>query len=214
MSLGATMSAPGVGVAQGRPGERLDRQVVVDLAVAQDPAVSVGGVLAQAYVGDHDHLRHEQLDGGDRLLDLAARIAAGAARLVLVVGHPEQQDGRHAGLVGAGRPYRQDVRRHPRMSGHRADRLFAPGSVDREHRQDELIGREPVLAHHPSHGRGAPQPSGTHDRKPRLAVVGRRRHRSSPSVSPTGAIRSVPASRWQDPGEMPARPTHQRPPSP
>ena len=47
----------GARVADGGPREQLERGVVVDGAVvAQDAAVAVVGVLAQAHVGDHEQL--------------------------------------------------------------------------------------------------------------------------------------------------------------
>ena len=57
MSLGATASAPGVDVADRRPREQVERLVVRDLAVAQDAAVAVRRVLAEADVGDQHELR-------------------------------------------------------------------------------------------------------------------------------------------------------------
>jgi hypothetical protein len=53
MSLGATASAPGLGLRDGGAGEQLERGVFVDHAVvAQHAAVPVARVLAQAEIRD------------------------------------------------------------------------------------------------------------------------------------------------------------------
>ena len=57
---GATMSAPGHGVRHRRLREQLQRDVVVNVPVAQHAAVAVGRVLAQADVGDQHQVGHRR----------------------------------------------------------------------------------------------------------------------------------------------------------
>ena len=54
-------------VRERRAREQLERRIVVDLAVAQNSAVSVIGVLAHAHVGDHDELRKLFLERAHRV---------------------------------------------------------------------------------------------------------------------------------------------------
>ena len=68
MSLGRDDVGAGLGVGDRRLREQLDRDVVVDLAVADEAAVAVRRVLAQADVGDHGQVRVRLLQRPDRHL--------------------------------------------------------------------------------------------------------------------------------------------------
>ena len=64
----------GGGVRDGRAHELLDRRIVGDLVVDDDAAVAVVGVLAEADVGDDQHVRRRALDRADRRLHRRLRI--------------------------------------------------------------------------------------------------------------------------------------------
>ena len=82
MPLGATMSAPALGMADGLLAEQLERRVVVDVdsaaSLVDHAAVAVVGVFAEADVGDHEQVGRGFLRGFDRLLH-DALVAAGIA---------------------------------------------------------------------------------------------------------------------------------------
>ena len=63
-----------VGVRDRRLREELDGDVVVDLAVPNDPAVPVRGVFAEAHVGDHDQVGVRLFERADRHLYDALRV--------------------------------------------------------------------------------------------------------------------------------------------
>ncbi len=91
-------------------GDQLERGVVVDVAVAEHAAVAVGGVLAEAGVGDHDEVGVRLLQRPDRHLHDALVVVGAGAGLVLVRRDPEQDHRRHAGGVRPRRPPRPGPR--------------------------------------------------------------------------------------------------------
>ena len=84
-----------------RPDQLFNRWIVGDLAVFDDAAVAVIGVLAQTDVGDHEAVRHFAFDGANGRLDRRLRIVGRRSHIVLVVGQAEQQHALDA--VGARR---------------------------------------------------------------------------------------------------------------
>ena len=66
--------------------------VVDDLTIAQDPAVSVIGVLAHADVGDRDDPGDLTLERAQRLLDGAFVVPRRGSRRILRVRDPEEHD--------------------------------------------------------------------------------------------------------------------------
>jgi hypothetical protein len=70
--------------------QQLEGHVVVNLAVADNPAVAVRGVLAEADIGDHDDLGVGLLQRPDRHLDHALVVVGLAGGLVLRRGDPEE----------------------------------------------------------------------------------------------------------------------------
>ena len=79
-------------VRDGHPGEERQGRVVLHLAVLDDPAVAVRGVLAQAHVGHHEQLAAGGADRAHGLLhDAVVRVALGAHG-VLRRGQAEEDD--------------------------------------------------------------------------------------------------------------------------
>ena len=118
MSDGATMSAP---AAACDTAARTSCSTVGSFAISSsidDAAVAVVGVLAQADVGDDEHVRHLALDRADRRLHRRLRIVGRRADVVLVIGQAEQQ---HA----AGR--RRPAAAATSLTASSTDRLNTPG---------------------------------------------------------------------------------------
>ena len=81
----------GFGMGERHLGQHLQGEVVVDVAVLDDAAVTVAGVFAEADVGDDEQLRHLFLEGGDRHLDDALLVVGAGAGFVLLRRDAEQQ---------------------------------------------------------------------------------------------------------------------------
>ena len=91
--------------------QQLERRVVVDVAVvAQDAAVAVVGVLAQAHVGHHEQVGVGLLDRARGELDDALVVPGARALGVLRGRDPEQQHGRDAQRPPPRRPPRRRAR--------------------------------------------------------------------------------------------------------
>ena len=93
------MSAPSLGVRDGGLSEQLERDVVVNTAVAQHAAVAVRRVLAQADVRDQRQIGYGEPQGAQRHLHDPLVVVGRRGGLVLVIGQPEQDHRRHAGRV-------------------------------------------------------------------------------------------------------------------
>ena len=100
----------GLGVGDRGLRKQLDGDVVVDLAVADEAAVAVRGVLAEADVGDHGQLRMGLLQRPHRHLDDALVVVGARPGLVLVGGDAEEQHGADSRLWRS-RPPRRPARR-------------------------------------------------------------------------------------------------------
>ena len=147
----------GLGVGDRGLGEQLDRDVVVDLAVADEAAVAVRGVLAEADVGDHGQVRVGLLQRPDGHLDDALVVVGARARLVLVGGDAEEQDRADAGGGDLGRLGDQLGDREALDAGHRVDVLADALAGDDEQRLDQVRGRQVGLADQVAQRLGAPQ---------------------------------------------------------
>ena len=142
MSLGQTTSAPASAWLTAVPREELERRVVHDLAVGDEPAVAVVGVLAQAHVGHEHELGQLGPQRAQRLLhDAVLRVGAGAG-VVLFLGDPEEEHRADPEPVHARTPRRPArrpsgarsrsaraaARRRPRRDRRRADSTRLEGS--------------------------------------------------------------------------------------
>src|SRR5439155_8993940 len=78
----------GVHVTDRRPGDQLQRLVVRDLAVADDAAMSVRGVLAQTHVGEENEAT--AAEGTERTLHDPVVVVGARALLVLLLRDAEQ----------------------------------------------------------------------------------------------------------------------------
>jgi hypothetical protein len=147
-------------VRDGGLGEQLERDVVVDRAVgADDAAVAVRGVGAEADVGDHDQLGVGLLDRPHGELDDALVVVGAGARLVLLGGDAEQQHRRDAELLDRAGLLDRVRDRQPLDAGHRLDRRAAVGAELDEQRLDEVCRRELGLAHHVAQQAATAQPA-------------------------------------------------------
>ena len=128
--------------------EQLERRVVLHLAVLDDAAVAVRGVLAQAHVRHHQQLLAGRADRADRLLhDAVVGVALGADR-VLGRGQPEQDHAADPELLDLLRLARHLVDRQVVAAGQRRDLAPQPLAGRHEQRVDQVRRRERRLAHH------------------------------------------------------------------
>jgi hypothetical protein len=151
-------------MADGGARQQLERRVVVHAAViAQHAAVPVRGVLAQAYVREHQQLRHSLLDRARRQLHRALLVPCAGALLVLLRRHAEQHHARNAECGGLTRLLHGCIDRQALHARHRRDRFAAArlggGGVAHEQRQDQLPGAKLGLANEVAQARRRPQPA-------------------------------------------------------
>jgi hypothetical protein len=146
-------------VAHRHLGEQFECQVVDDLAVLHDPAVTVIHVLAQADVGDHDQVGRLVFDGAHGELHDALGVVGAARRRVLVRGDAEQEHRRYAEALDLAHLGQQVADRKLLAAGHGGDGPLDVLTVRDEQRVDEVVGREGRLAHHaPQRGRAPHAP--------------------------------------------------------
>ena len=161
MSLGAITSAPArAWLVAVRASSSSEPSLSTVAVVAQQAAVAVARVLAQAHVGDHEQVGVGVLDGPRGELD-DALVVPGARALVVLVGRDAEEQ--HAGqperarLARLGHGLRDRQALH---AGHRPDRR-APAALLQagldEQRQDEVGGLQARLAHEVAQHRGAAQ---------------------------------------------------------
>ncbi len=139
--------------------QQLQRLVVQDFALAHHAAVAVRGVLAQARVGDDDHLGRGAAHGADRLLHDAARGVGARGGLVLRLRQAEEDDGGHARVEGRRGVARDFVDREVEDAGHRRDLAAHPLAGAREEREHEALARQTRLAHERAQALAAPEPA-------------------------------------------------------
>ena len=151
--------------------EQLERRVVLHLAVLDDAAVAVRGVLAQAHVRHHQQLLAGRADRADRLLhDAVVGVALGAER-VLGRGQPEQDHAADPELLDLLSLARHLVDRQVVAAGQRRDLAPQPLAGRHEQRVDQVRGRERRLAHHRAQPLAAPQPPGPLGGKAHAAAI-------------------------------------------
>ena len=148
--------AAGLGLHQRLLHQHLDRLVVDDRAVAQQPVMAVAGIGIERDVAEDADLRHLLLDRADGAADQVVRIERFAAVLVapLGIGIGKQRDAGDGKLGGPlGVPHRL-IDREPLDARHRRHRDARLRPVDQEQRPDQIVRGQDVLAHH------APRPLG------------------------------------------------------
>ncbi len=128
----------GLGVGDRGFGQQLDRDVVVDLALADEAAVAVRGVLAEADVGDHGQVGVGLLERPHRHLHDALVVVGAGAGLVLGGGDAEEEDGADAGGGDLGGLGDQLGDREALDAGHRVDFLADVLAGDDEQRLDQV----------------------------------------------------------------------------
>ena len=108
------------------------------LVAAHDAAMAVLHVFAQADIGDDEQLGQLLLQQPHGLLDDAVGGVGAGGFGVFAVGNAEQQHGRHAQLVRAGRLAQQFIRRKLEHAGHGGDGPAQLAARADEQRQDQL----------------------------------------------------------------------------
>ena len=144
-------------MAHGRAGEQLERLVVLDLAVAQDAAVAVARVLAEADVGDERQAGHLGAQRPQRPLHDPVVLPGARALLVLLLRDPEEEHGPHAERRELGRLAHDLVDRalrDPVEAGDGTDDALAGTGEERHH---DVVEREARLAHERAQRVRAPQ---------------------------------------------------------
>ena len=147
------------------PREQRERRVVVHFAVPDHAAVAVRGVLVQADVGHHDHVRQLLLHPPHGLLDRGRVVPGLAALVVLPLREAEEDDGPHSDLREIPDLRDRLVGREPEHAGQRPDLLAKVRAVPHEQRSDEAVRREPGLPHQRPEGRGAAKAAETRRRE-------------------------------------------------
>ena len=209
MPLGATTSAPGLGLGQSDALVELERRVVEDLARrAEDAAVPVVGVLVEAEVGHEDELvTHRVAHGAQRDLHDALRVPRAAPLGVLARRDAEEDEPGHAQRDESFGLDDERVERVLHLTGHGRDRDRPFGSLAHEERGDEVVDPETGLGHQPPQRRRAAQAAQPAHGK--AARRGRRRGLGHPPSLRTRRPRRGPrrrSARRRCPG-----PTHPRP---
>ena len=148
---------PGFGLRLRDPPVPFERLVVVDLvALVQDTAVSVVGVLVEAEVRDHDGVVAEVgAKGRDRSLRDAVGVPCLRSLRVLARRDPEQDERDHAALADLGGFLAEGLDRVLDEAGHRRDRCGILEPFLDEQRRDEIGRTDLGLADELSESRGA-----------------------------------------------------------
>ena len=157
--------------------QQLDARVVVDRAVgAQQAAVAVARVLAQAHVGDDEQVGVGVLDRARGELDDALVVPGARALLVLVGGDAEQQHGGDAERVRPRRPPRRRAAIDRRSTpGIARDRRCGRRGPPRRTAAGRSRRRQPRLAHEVAQHRRAAQAAQARLREGHAYMVGHRR---------------------------------------
>ena len=148
----------GLGVAHRGAGQQLEAAVVVHVAVHHHPAVAVRRVFAEADVRQQDEVGEARPQRAQRLLNDPVVLPRTGCLLVLLRRDAEEQDGadaRRCEVLDYANEAAEVEARHARQLLVR-ERLGSD-----EERHDELVEREPGLAHEPAQGSRtaeAPQP--------------------------------------------------------
>ena len=160
MPLGATMSAPGLGLGQRDAPVQLDGRVVLDLAIGPEhPAMTVVGVLVEAEVGHQDELVADGVaQGPEGALDDAVGVVGLGPRGILRRRHAEEDqagdaerhqtlgldDERVDGVLG--------------LTGHGRDRCRLVDPLAHEERGNQVVHAQTCLGDQPAERRRATEP--------------------------------------------------------
>ena len=114
--------------------------------------MAVGGVAAEADVGDHHQLGDPFLELPHRLLDRALGGGGLGAGVVFPGGQPEEEDRGHPQVQGGFGLLHQKVRGQAGHAGHGRHFLAHPAARGREHGVDEVFGAQMRLPQHAPQG--------------------------------------------------------------
>ena len=148
----------GLDVTDRRPSDQLQRLVVRDLAVADDAAVAVRGVFAQAYVGEEDE--GAAVERAERALDDPVVVVCAGALVVLLFRDAEQDHGAHAEAL---EPLRLDDDRLDRVPCQPRQVVVRERLGPDEQGHNEVVEVEARLADEVADAARAPQPSQPRD---------------------------------------------------
>jgi hypothetical protein len=149
MSLGATMSTPASACTSACWRQHGHGLVVEDVAgVVEQAVLAVAGEGVERHVGQQAQFREALLQlahgAGHQALGVGGLAAVG--RLQRRVDDREQRHHRHAQLHAVFGHRKQAVQAAALHAGHAGHVLGGP-AVEQEHRQDEVVGGQPVLTH-------------------------------------------------------------------
>jgi hypothetical protein len=155
----------GLGVADGRPREQLERKVVDDLPLVDHPAVAMGHVLAETDIGEEHELGHPLAQGAQRLLDDAVIVVSAGGGFVLLLRDAEEENGADAERVDFLRFGAEPVDGPLRDAVETFERVLHARARASEEREDEVASVDARLAHEIAQRRGAPKAPQTGHRK-------------------------------------------------
>ncbi len=128
--------------------EEVQRGIVVHIAVDDDAAMAVVGVLAQADVSNEQQIGHAFLDGTHRLRDDPGVTVSARAHTVFLLGNTEQDHGGNPEVVDALAFFDRTVHRELYDARHAGDGLTDPRARDDEQRHDQVVDAQPRLTDH------------------------------------------------------------------
>ena len=186
------MSAPGLGMNDGLPGEHLEGGVVIYVqpaaALGQCAAVAVVGELAEADVGDDEQIGHRILQTANGL-GHDSRLAGGvASRGVLGSGDAEKDDAADAQVGDLLAFGGEQVGRDLVVARHGADWLTKPPAGSDEQGQDQVGRTDRHLADQVADGRMVSKPSHSRGGKAALHSMLRVVHLARLPLGHAGAL--------------------------
>ncbi len=141
------------------PLQHFQRGVVLHRSRFVDATVAVGGVLAEADVGDDHQIGSQVLDGPDGPLHRSRRAVRLAPLLVLGLGDAEDQDSRDPEIHHLANFVHQPVHRKAEDSRKRRDLFHLSHAGNDEDRIDQIVHGQGRLPDHAPQGFSAPQPA-------------------------------------------------------
>ena len=117
--------------------QKLQCPVIVHVVAAKHTAVTVGGILAHAHIGDEIHLREIFSCLTKGFLDDTFRIVGSASYLILVIGNPEKHHIFYTCVLKSGKDLSLSVHTVAKLTRHRRDLLDNSASFFYKHRIDQ-----------------------------------------------------------------------------